>query len=81
MCFYKEGLVMSNDYEDDLLDDDDIIEEDVPDVSDVKGTKSQAWRNIEAIREERALQKKLAKEFDLDSFDDLLLDDFDEDLD
>ncbi|UNM94982.1 hypothetical protein MMG00_06930 [Ignatzschineria rhizosphaerae] len=73
---------MSNDYDDDLLDDEDIIEEDVPDVSDVKGTKSQAWRNIEAIREERALQKKLAKEFDLDSFDDLLLDeDFDEDLD
>lgn len=66
---------MSNDYEDELLDDDDIIDEDVPDVSDVKGSKSQAWRSIEAIREERALQKKLAKEFDLDSFDDLLLDD------
>ncbi len=66
---------MSNDYDDDLLDDDDIIEEDVPDVTEVKGTKSQAWRSIEAIREERALQKKLAKEFDLDSFDDLLLDD------
>ncbi|WP_026879190.1 hypothetical protein WMO13_07475 [Ignatzschineria larvae DSM 13226] len=66
---------MSNDYDDDLLDDEDIIEEDVPDVTDVKGSKSQAWRSIEAIREERALQKKLAKEFDLDSFDDLILDD------
>ncbi len=72
---------MSNDYDDDLLDDEDIIEEDVPDVTDVKGSKSQAWRSIEAIREERALQKKLAKEFDLDSFDDLILDDeLDEDL-
>ncbi|GHA00633.1 hypothetical protein DC083_02955 [Ignatzschineria ureiclastica] len=72
---------MSNDYDDDLLDDEDIMEEDVPDVTDVKGSKSQAWRSIEAIREERALQKKLAKEFDLDSFDDLILDDeIDKDL-
>ncbi len=69
---------MSNDYDDDLLDDEDIIEEDVPDVTDVKGSKSQAWRSIEAIREERALQKKLAKEFDLDILDDLLLDELDD---
>lgn len=62
---------MTNEY-DDLMDEDLIEEEEIPEV---KSFRSQAWRNIEALREERALQRKLAKEFDLDSFDDLLLDD------
>ncbi len=65
---------MTNEY-DDLMDEDLIEEEEIPEV---KSFRSQAWRNIEALREERALQKKLAKEFDLDSFDDLLLDDFED---
>ncbi len=61
---------MKTDFEDDndLLDEDSVEEEEIPDV---KMTQSQAWRDIEAKREERALLKQLEKEYNLDGFDDL----------
>ncbi|MDG9730160.1 hypothetical protein OXI21_07025 [Ignatzschineria sp. RMDPL8A] len=52
---------------DDFIDEDLIEEEEIPEV---KPNKSQAWRDIEAIREQRALEKKLAKEYELESFED-----------
>lgn len=60
---------MKTDFEDDndLLDEDSVEEEEIPEV---KVSQSQAWRDIEAKREERALLKQLEKEYDLDGFDD-----------
>ncbi len=65
------------DYEDDeffedeeFADSEEVVEE-IPE----KVKKSQAWRNIEAIREERALQKKLAREYDLEALEDWYFDD------
>ncbi|WP_077928624.1 hypothetical protein [Wohlfahrtiimonas populi] len=60
---------MKTDFEDDndLLDEDSVEEEEIPDV---KMTQSQAWRDIEAKREERALLKRLEKEYDLDGLED-----------
>lgn len=60
---------MKTDFEDDndLLDEDSVEEEEIPDV---KVSQSQAWRDIESKREERALLKQLEKEYDLDGFDD-----------
>lgn len=60
---------MKTDFEDDndLLDEDTVEEEEIPDV---KVSQSQAWRDIEAKREERALLKRLEKEYDLDSLED-----------
>lgn len=60
---------MKTDFEDDndLMDEDSVEEEDIPDV---KVSQSQAWRDIEAKREERALLKQLEKEYDLGSLDD-----------
>ena len=60
---------MKTDFEDDndLLDEDSVEEEEIPDV---KVTQSQAWRDIEAKREERALLKRLEKEYDLDGLED-----------
>ncbi len=60
---------MKTDFEDDndLMDEDTVEEEDIPEV---KVSQSQAWRDIEAKREERALLKRLEKEYDLDGLDD-----------
>jgi hypothetical protein len=60
---------MKTDFEDDndLLDEDSVEEEEIPDV---KMTQSQAWRDIESKREERALLKRLEKEYDLDGLED-----------
>ncbi len=60
---------MKTDFEDDndLLDEDSVEEEEIPDV---KMTQSQAWRDIEAKREERALLKRLEKEYNLDGLED-----------
>lgn len=60
---------MKTDFDDDndLLDEDSVEEEEIPDV---KVSQSQAWRDIEAKREERALLKQLEKEYNLDGFDD-----------
>ncbi|MGL4673393.1 MAG: PA3496 family putative envelope integrity protein [Wohlfahrtiimonas sp.] len=60
---------MKADFEDDndLLDEDSVEEEEIPDV---KMTQSQAWRDIESKREERALLKRLEKEYDLGGLDD-----------
>lgn len=59
---------MKTDFEDDAdLIDEDGVEEEIPEV---KVSQSQAWRDIELKREERALLKQLEKEYDLDSLDD-----------
>lgn len=60
---------MKTDFEDDndLLDEDSVEEEEIPEV---KMTQSQAWRDIESKREERALLKRLEKEYDLDGLED-----------
>ena len=60
---------MKTDFEDDndLLDEDSVEEEEIPEV---KITQSQAWRDIESKREERALLKRLEKEYDLDGLED-----------
>ncbi|WP_077926119.1 hypothetical protein, partial [Wohlfahrtiimonas larvae] len=51
----------------DLMDEDSVEEEEIPEV---KVSQSQAWRDIEAKREERALLKRLEKEYDLDGLED-----------
>lgn len=60
---------MKTDFEDDndLLDEDSVEEEEIPEV---KLSQSQAWRDIEAKREDRALLKRLEKEYDLDGLED-----------
>lgn len=60
---------MKTDFEDDndLLDEDTVEEEEIPEV---KVSQSQAWRDIETKREERALLKRLEKEYDLDGLED-----------
>lgn len=60
---------MKTDFEDDndLLDEDTVEEEDIPEV---KVSQSQAWRDIESKREDRALLKQLEKEYDLNGLDD-----------
>ncbi|ELV07295.1 hypothetical protein PE074_05245 [Wohlfahrtiimonas chitiniclastica] len=60
---------MKTDFEDDndLMDEDSVEEEEIPEV---KVSQSQAWRDIEAKREERALLRQLEKEYDLDGLED-----------
>lgn len=73
---------MAGDF-DDLIDaDEELEDEDALEEEELEGklNKSQTWRAIEALREERRLQKQLEREYALDISDDDLddLDDLDD---